>query len=321
MGATRTGTEWLGGGGAWRWLVVAAALCVALAACAGTRDGVAPPMAGPDDALVVASFDFDESRLLAELYAQALSRAGIPVRRELGLGPRELVLPAAQQGLVDLVPEYLGSALSAVAPGTDVARLGASAAFDRLATELDPWGLEPLAPSPGQNQNVVVVAAGLAGARDLRAVSDLSPLAPSLTIGGPPECPQRFQCLIGLEQVYGLRFAEFVAVEGPEQAQRALAEGVAQVVVMFSTDGQLADPALFPLVDDQQLNPPEHVVPVLRSDARDRWGDRVVTTIDEISDRLTSEVLRSLNWRVAVAGGEVAAEARGWLIRQGLVPR
>ena len=37
---------------------------------------------GHGDAVVVASFNFDESRLLGEIYAQALERAGIPVRRE-----------------------------------------------------------------------------------------------------------------------------------------------------------------------------------------------------------------------------------------------
>ena len=55
-----------------------------------------------------ASFDFAESRLLAEIYAQALERAGVPVRRAFGLGPRELVASGAREGLVDVVPEYAG---------------------------------------------------------------------------------------------------------------------------------------------------------------------------------------------------------------------
>jgi osmoprotectant transport system substrate-binding protein len=66
------------------------------------------------DAVVVASFDFSESEVLGEVYAQALEQAGIRVRRELRLGPRELVLPALRQGLVDVVPEYVGTALATV---------------------------------------------------------------------------------------------------------------------------------------------------------------------------------------------------------------
>ena len=64
-----------------------------------------------------ASFDFAESRLLAEIYSQALDRAGLPVRRAFGLGPRELVAPALREGLVDVVPEYAGTAVQFLSIG------------------------------------------------------------------------------------------------------------------------------------------------------------------------------------------------------------
>src|SRR3954468_20399648 len=80
-------------------------------------------------AVTVASFDFAESRLLAEVYAQALERAGLPVRRAFDLGPRGLVLPALEQHLVDVVPEYVGSALQALSPGAAVPSTGPEAAL------------------------------------------------------------------------------------------------------------------------------------------------------------------------------------------------
>ena len=45
-----------------------------------------------------------------------LERNGYPVRRALGLASREVVEPALEQGVVDLVPEYLGTSLAFVAP-------------------------------------------------------------------------------------------------------------------------------------------------------------------------------------------------------------
>src|SRR5437867_3267886 len=63
-------------------------------------------------AIVVASFDFPESELLAELYGQALRARGYPVELVARLGAREVVEPALEQGKVDLVPEYLGTALT-----------------------------------------------------------------------------------------------------------------------------------------------------------------------------------------------------------------
>ena len=61
--------------------------------------------------ITVGSFDFPESTLLAYLYAGALSARGYPVRVLPDLGARELVDPALMTGLIQVVPEYAGSAL------------------------------------------------------------------------------------------------------------------------------------------------------------------------------------------------------------------
>jgi glycine betaine/choline ABC-type transport system substrate-binding protein len=49
--------------------------------------------------------------------------------------------------------------------------------------------------------------------------------------------------------------------------------------------------------------------------------DRVAEALDEVTDELTTTNLRFLNWRVAIGGSSAAAEARGWLVRHGLVAR
>ena len=59
----------------------------------------------------VGSDDFYESKLMAEIYAQALEGAGFTVDRQLGLGSRDTRAPAFEEGQVDLVPEYVGSGL------------------------------------------------------------------------------------------------------------------------------------------------------------------------------------------------------------------
>jgi glycine betaine/choline ABC-type transport system substrate-binding protein len=43
--------------------------------------------------------------------------------------------------------------------------------------------------------------------------------------------------------------------------------------------------------------------------------------VNTVSARLTSKGLRFLNWRVEIGGKNVLAEARGWLERQGILPR
>lgn len=294
-------------------------LPVLLAAC--TADEEKPRrVEQPAEVVSVASFDFPESRLIAEIYAQALVDAGVPVRREPGLGPRELVQPALQQGLVDLVPEYLGAALSSVAPQSTVDRQDPVATRSALDRALRPWGLRTLTPAAATNQNALVVRRAAARALGLRTISDLRTDAPRLSIGVPPECPRREYCLPALDKEYGVGFGSVAVFDSESMRVAALREGVVDVALLFTTDGSLATEDLVLLRDDRGLQPAENVVPVVSERAL-RWhGHRLAATLDRVSSRLTSENLRFLNWRVE-AGHDVAAEARGWLLRHGLVTR
>lgn len=294
-------------------------LAVALAAAGCAPAPTERVASRVDGALIVASLDFPESRLLAEIYAQALEGAGVAVRRELALGPRELVVPALRQGLVDLVPEYLGSALAAFDPDARVDRRDPVAVRAALADALTPYGVEVLTPAAAENQNVLVVARATAERLGLATASDLARSGP-VTLGGPPECPTRPYCLPGLESRYGLGVERFVPVEGEALAAQALREDVVDAAVMFSTDGTLAGDDLVALEDDRDLNPVEQVVPVVRADALARHG-RARAVVDAVSARLTTTGVRFLNWRVVVAGNPPEAEARGWLLRHGLLPR
>lgn len=288
-----------------------------LSSCSGDGDGdqEADARAG----LVVASFSFSESELVAEIYAQALEASGVTVQRQLDLGPRELVLPALRGGLVDVVPEYAGSALDAVVPASDVERGDVDAVLTELAAQVDPWGLSVLDPAAASNENVIAVRSDLAASLDLRSVSDLAAGASGVVLGGPPECPRRPRCLPGLEARYGLDVVGFEPFADAVLVQRALVDGVIDVGVLFSTDAAATGDEITVLLDDRRLQPPDNVVPVVRTEVL--ADQRVQATLDAVSAELTTDGLRLLNWRLANAGTDPAAEARGWLIRHGLVDR
>ena len=285
-----------------------------LMGCTSSAKRSAPPSAR-DESVVVAAFNFSESRLLAEIYAQALELAGIPVRRQLDLGPRELVQPALLQGLVDVVPEYVGTALQSLQPGVassithDLAvaqaALGQTVAAHQLAV---------LEAAPAQDQNGLVMLASRAKALGVHTTSDLA-RHPELVLSGPPECPSREFCLRGLQDVYGLTFAQFVPLTTQDQERTALEQGVADVAVMFTTDGHLADPELTLLADDRGLQPVENVVPIVSRRVLDRYGPRLRQALDAVSAQLTTQNLTFLNWRVDIDGKNVADEATGWLSR------
>jgi osmoprotectant transport system substrate-binding protein len=299
-----------------RWSSVAAAAALLTVACGDGADR--SPQRPGDDRVVVASFDFAESRLIAEIYAQALEYHGVDVRRESVLGPRELVIPALRQGFVDVVPDYAGSALDAADPGSPADRSDSEAVTAALADVVRPWSIDVLSPAPASNQNELAVTSAFARARGVHAISDLAPEAPSLTIGGPPECPARPRCLLGLTETYGLRFRSFVPLAGQDLVRRALDDRVIDIGVLFTTDAVLAGDDLDVLDDDRGLQPAENLVPLVR---RGTLDDHARAALDDVSAHLTTTNLRFLNWRVANAGTSTVAEARGWLIRQGLISR
>lgn len=289
-------------------------------ASTGDIGGGGASSAGRDDGrVVVASFNFVESRVVAEIYAAVLEHAGVQVRREMELGPRELVAPALLEGKVDVVPEYLGTAAAALG-APESGGVAADETLGMLRSSLRPYGLLALTPAPAENQNAVVVTRAVAERLGLTSVSDLGSHAPSLVLGGPPECPARQFCARGLRDVYGLTFAGFVPVEGADRTRRALVEGVIGVGIMFTTDPHLAAHDLVALADDRHLQPPENIVPIVRSEVAGEHA-AVIARLDEVSARLTTTALRLLNWRASTAGHDPRAEAEGWLIRQGLLPR
>ena len=141
-------------------------LTVALAACtssSGNASSAAGNPAGRHGMVIsVGSFDFPESVLLAEIYGQVLAARGYPVRILPNLGPRELVDPALMTGLLDLVPEYAGSALEFATLGRRSATADAAAANRALAMSLAGRGLLAARPAAAQNTNAIVVTAATA---------------------------------------------------------------------------------------------------------------------------------------------------------------
>jgi osmoprotectant transport system substrate-binding protein len=292
------------------------ALAFTLPACVGA--GAPTGDARADDAITVASFNFPESVLLAEIYAQDMERAGFRVEREVALGPRELVMPALAGGLVEFVPEYSGSGLQFLAgPGSTSPDHATNHRIfaDRL-TALDITALDA---SPAEDQNGFVVTMETAARYDLRTLSDLATVSDELVFGGPPECTTRPFCLPGLEATYGIGFRDVLANldVGGERTVSALAQGAVDVALLFTSDGAIDLNDFVLLEDDLGLQPAENVTPVVRDDALARFGSSLAERVNAVSALLSTDELRSLNAEVA-RGADPVRIASAWLASSGL---
>jgi osmoprotectant transport system substrate-binding protein len=305
------------------------AACLALAvlcgACTSSGSHGSPGQgraAGhPGATITVGSFDFPESVLLAYIYADALAAKGFPVRVLPDLGTRELVEPALMTGLVQLVPEYTGSALNFISLGRRSATSDATQSDRALARSAARRGLVAAQPAPAQDANAIVVTAATAARYHLRSIGDLATAARKLVFGGPPECRERADCLPGLERRYGLRFATFTPTDtGGPLTMQALASGQIGVGLLFTTNPAIPRQHLVILADNRALQPAENIIPLVRRATMDRYGPRLLTALDAVSARLTTPVLRSLNARMELDGLDARKVADDWLRAQALIP-
>jgi osmoprotectant transport system substrate-binding protein len=300
-------------------VIGASMLAVALVAAACSSGDDSSQQDGTP--IVIGSANFGESELIAEIYAQKLEAEGFTVERKFNTGSREIYATALESGEIHLVPEYVGSALS---------YLGGTPTSDTDATTTDliaAWesaGVTVLEPAPAQDKNGFVVTSEMADSLGLVKVSDLSGANGTLVLGGPPECPEREFCLIGLETVYGLTFVEFKPLDagGPltvEALKAGADNGGIDVGLLFTTDGVITSEGFVLLEDDEGLQPAENVIPATAIVIVDEYGSAYTDALNEISAALTTEALTRMNQAVGYDGEDLVEVATQWLTDNGLL--
>ena len=267
----------------------------------------------------VASYDFSESLLLAQMYAIALRDNGFDARLVPELGSRELVDPALIQGRVDLVPEYVGTALNFLTSATSSSANDVQASYAQLRKEFDDQGVVTLHYAAAQDRNGFAVSRTAAARNHWTRISDLAPDAGKLVFGGPAECAERDLCLVGLRATYGLRFREFRPFTEQSVTAQALVTGEIDVGLLDTTNGALKDRRLLLLRDDRGLQPAENVVPVVNGDTFRRLGPRLADVVNAVSAHLDTADLVKMNRAVDVDGRDPRAVATEWLRDNGLL--
>jgi len=297
--------------------LVLVAVCVALAACGTSGNGPTPRGSDQSGTIVVGvSGAFTENQLVAEMYAQVLERAGYTVERQFDLRSREASQNALESGQIDVKPEYLSSLLLYLDPNEQASEDPALVAGQDQVL-LQPKGIAVLTPSAAHDTNAFVANAQTARRFHLTTMSSLASVAGQLTFGGPPECPQRPLCLLGLHRVYGILFNEFQPLDvGGPQTVAALKADAVQVGLLFSTDPSIGMNGFVPLADDRHLQNAENITPVVRSAV---LNGEVRALLDSVSARLSTENVTELVGKVAIDGEDMPTVAREFLSANGLL--
>jgi osmoprotectant transport system substrate-binding protein len=149
-------------------------------------------------------------------------------------------------------------------------------------------------------------------------VRDLRKVAPTLTLGGPPQFQQGPNGLPQIEELYAFAPATFKPLDVGSQYQ-ALDQGTVQAADVNTTDGELTSGNYRLLKDPRHALGWGNVVPVVSPRLLDIEGPVFAATIDKVSSLLTLGAMRRLNAAVAVSNQDPAAVARKFLIAHGLI--
>ncbi len=279
---------------------------------------------GPKPTVKVGSFNFDESEILQELYAQVLETNGYTIERHARLGNREIVEPALESGQIDLVPEYLATVEAFIAGKNSTP---SKATSDPAATQtalqalLTPKNLTVLDFAQAVDTNGFVVTKATADKYKLAKMSDLQPVAGQLVLGGPPECPQRPFCLLGLQQTYNLQFKDFKPLDaGGPLTVTALTSDPAQIDVglLFTTDPNITVKNLVLLDDDKHLQLADNVAPLVRNAILSAGAD-AKTLLNSVTAKLTTADLTTMNNDVGNNHKDAKDVAKAYLQSKGLI--
>ena len=226
-------------------------------------------------AIRVASKNFNESYILAEIIAQRLEAEGMAVERRFGLGGTLICFDALVNDEIDVYVEYTGTLSQAILGSPEVTEI------DELNTLIAGRHLALLAPLGFNNTYAMATPRSVAQTRGLTTIGDLA-RHPELKVVVSHEFLERDDGWRGLARTYGLSGS----VTGIEHglAYQAIARGSIDVTDAYSTDGELKRYDLVILADDRAYFPEYLAAPLVRTDLPEAARAAIASLAGSIDD-------------------------------------
>lgn len=265
------------------------------------------PAYGSDASAVrVASKNFTESYLLAEIVAQLLQAHAIPVQRRFGLGGTLICFEALVNDEIDVYVEYSGTLSQAILG------LPMSTSIDKLQGILEGRGLQMLPPLGFNNTYAVAMRRATAARLGIASIGDLERHR-QLRVMLSHEFLEREDGWPGLAAAYGLSLKAGGIEHG--LAYQALNDGTIDVTDAYSTDGEIQRYDLVLLHDDRSYFPSYLALPLARRDL----PDRAATVLAALKGVLSDARMQALNAEATLQKRSFAEVAAGFLASSGLV--
>lgn len=285
-----------------------------------------PAVAQDDmDPIVVASSDYTEQFILAEMMALMLEDAGYPVKREHNLGGTFVVHEGREAGDIDVHVDYTGQSLTILDKTVaDVADEGDTRdeqvekvyeyVKETYEEEFNTIWLDPLGLN---NTYALAMRREDAEERGIETYSDLVPVADELRFGGSQEFLVRDDGLLGIQDLYGMTFSDTSGMASGLMYS-ALQEGEVDVISAFATDGRIQSMDFVLLEDDLGFFPPYYACPLVRAEIIEQ-APETEEVLNQLAGKIDDATMQGLNFRVDDGGEEFRDVARDFLTEEGLI--
>lgn len=271
----------------WKW---AAAL---MAVVAGVTAALVSQSGGSEERrIVIASKQFSEQYILAQLIGSRLEAAGYAVEYRDGLGSA-VVHSAVASSSIDISVDYTGTIWTNYLKRTD--NPGREAMYRTIRDwEMRENGVRVLGRLGFENAYAFAMRQDRAAALGVTSLADLAAKAPRLTIGGDPEFFERPEW-IAVRDAYGLGFGRSRNF-APTFMYNALQSGEADVISAYTSDGRIAADKLVVLKDPEGALPSYDAMLMLSPRIA---GDKdVIAALQPLIGAISVEAMREANLAV-----------------------
>ena len=270
-----------------------------------------------DKTINIATKPMTEGYILGQMLTELIEQdTDLKVNITNGVGGgTSNIHPAIVKGEFDLYPEYTGTSWEAVLKkeaSYDESK------FDELQKEYkEKYNLEYVNLYGFNNTYGLAVNKDIAEKYNLKTYSDLAKVSNNLIFGAEYDFFEREDGYKELQKVYNINFKKQIDMDIGLKYQ-AMKDKKIDVMVIFTTDGQLAVSDVIVLEDDKKMYPSYRAGTVVRSEILSEYPE-LKPVLEKLNNILDDKTMADLNYQVESKGKKPEDVAREYLQEKGLL--
>ena len=270
-----------------------------------------------DKTINIATKPMTEGYILGQMLTELIEQdTDLKVNITNGVGGgTSNIHPAIVKGEFDLYPEYTGTSWEAV-----LKKEGSydESKFDELQKEYkEKYNLEYVNLYGFNNTYGLAVNKDIAEKYNLKTYSDLAKISNNLIFGAEYDFFEREDGYKELQKVYNMNFKKQIDMDIGLKYQ-AMKDKKIDVMVIFTTDGQLAISDVVVLEDDKKMYPSYRAGTVIRSEILSEYPE-LKPVLEKLNNILDDKTMADLNYQVESEGKKPEDVAREYLQEKGLL--